>query len=388
MKKQILFVDDEALVLQGLQRSTHSMRHEWDMTFLDSSEKALAFLEKSPAHVVVSDMRMPGMNGAELLARVCQMSADTVRVMLTGNADFQTAVDAVNQGHVFQFLLKPCEGERLVQSLSAAVRQHQLQTAERVLLLTQLQHAEKMTLIGQLAAGINHDLGNILTAILAQTQMALSGADATSLPNRATIFGRIQEAALRASELTRELNTFSRNGRGTDLEALDVAAVVSSGVRIVQPMLKHQVKLVTEIPAGLAAVRGNAGQLKQVLMNLLINARDAMPRGGEVNVTAQMVQLTPADAAVNPKRRAGSFVRLSICDTGCGIGPATQQRLFEPFFTTKAAGKGTGLGLFMVSNILEQHQGWVEVESVVGQETSFHLFLPPATANGAERRSS
>lgn len=384
MKKQILFVDDEALVLQGLQRSTHSMRNEWDMTFLDSSEKALAFLEKSPAHVVVSDMRMPGMNGAELLARVCQMSADTVRVMLTGNADFQTALDAVNQGHVFQFLLKPCEGERLVQSLSAAVRQHQLQTAERVLLLTQLQHAEKMTLIGQLAAGINHDLGNILTAILAQTQMALSGADTTLLPNRATIFGRIQEAALRASELTRELNAFSRNGRGTDLEALDVAAVVNSGVRIVQPMLKHQVKLATEIRPGLAVVRGNAGQLKQVLLNLLINARDAMPRGGDVNVTAQMVQLSPADAIANPKRRAGSFVRLSICDTGCGMDSATQQRLFEPFFTTKAAGKGTGLGLFMVSNILEQHQGWVEVESVVSQGTSFHLFLPPD--EGAERR--
>ena len=91
MKKQILFVDDEPLVLQGLRRSTHAMRHEWDMTFLDSSEGALRFLEKSPVDVVVSDMRMPGMNGAELLARVCELSAQTVRVMLTGNADQRTA---------------------------------------------------------------------------------------------------------------------------------------------------------------------------------------------------------------------------------------------------------------------------------------------------------
>ena len=202
MKTQILFVDDEPLVLQGLRRSTHAMRNEWDMTFLDNSEAALTFMEKFKMDVVVSDMRMPGMNGAEFLARVCERSADTVRVMLTGNAEYQTAVDAVNQGHVYQFLLKPCEGERLVQCLSAAVRQHQLQIAERELLRAQLEHAEKMALIGQLAAGINHDLNNMLTAILAQTQMALLEAAPAWPPNVTIMMGRIQEAAMRATELT------------------------------------------------------------------------------------------------------------------------------------------------------------------------------------------
>jgi len=388
MRAQILFVDDEPCVLQGLQRSTHAMRDEWEMTFLDNSETALRFLEKSPVAVVVSDMRMPGMNGAQFLARVCEISADTVRVMLTGNADYQTAIDAVNQGHVFQFLLKPCEGKRLVQGLQAAVRQHQLQTTERELLRTQLEHTEKMRLIGQLAAGINHDLNNILTAIVAQTQLALLETPPALPPIAAMLMGRIQESALRATEMTRELNGFSRHETGAELQRLNLAEVVEAGVRIVQPMLRQQIKLRVELSPGLPAIQGNAGKLKQGIMNLVINARDAMPEGGEVHITARACRFTETDPAVNPKQRPGPYVCLSVRDTGCGMDAATQQRLFEPFFTTKATGKGTGLGLFMIGNILEQHQGWVEVESAVGGGTVFHLFLPQAPPSGGSSASS
>lgn len=385
MKKQILFVDDEPLVLEGLRRSTHTMRHEWDMTFLDSSERALQFLERSPVDVVVSDMRMPGMNGAELLARVCEISPQTVRVMLTGNSDYQTAVDAVNQGHVFQFLLKPCEGEQLVESVRAAVKQHQLQTAERELLLTQLAHTEKMTLVGRLAAGINHDLNNILTAILTQTQLALvEGASATS-PGAPTPMARIQEAALRAAELTRDLNSFSRTENQSPLQRLDLQEVVTAGIRIVQPLLTREIKLSVELGPKPLPILGNAGKLKQVLMNLVINARDAMPQGGEVVVTAWPVRMTEEDAAGNSKRRPGSYICLSVRDTGSGMDTATQRRLFEPFFTTKAVGQGTGLGLFMVGSILQQNHGWVEVESAVGRGANFQLFLPRAISSDEGR---
>jgi len=132
--KQILFVDDESMVLQGLQRSLRSMRSEWDMEFVENGTAALEFLAARPFDVIVSDMRMPGMNGVELLSRANELFPDTTRIMLTGNADLQTAVEAVNQGHVFRFIMKPCDSDALVQVLQQAIRQHELITAERTLL--------------------------------------------------------------------------------------------------------------------------------------------------------------------------------------------------------------------------------------------------------------
>lgn len=373
-KTRLLFVDDEPAVLHGIERTLRPLRQVWDCDYLTDPIAAVPRLQAEPFHVVVSDMRMPGMDGAALLAKAREVSPETVRVMLTGNADVQTALAAVNQGHVFQFLLKPCEGERLLTNLTAAAQQFHLKATERELVRTRLAHAEKMTMVGQLAAGINHDLNNILTALLMQTQLAVQSAGATA-PAGATL-RQIREAAIRAAELTSELNGFSRTETGAKYELLNLAPVIESCTRMLQPMLKKHIALELALPPNLPPVAVDAGKLKQVIMNLAINARDAMAEPGVIRITACEEVFPPDVAAGQPQRRPGAYVRLTVSDNGCGIDAATQQQLFRPFFTTKASGKGTGLGLFMVRNILHQHQGWVELESVVGQGTAFHLFLP------------
>lgn len=381
-RTRFLFVDDEPAILNAIERYLRPVRQVWDCEFVSNPIVALNRIRASGFHVLVADMVMPGMNGAELLAKTRDESPDTIRVMLTGNADMQTALAAVNQGHVFQFLVKPCGGEQLFQSLAIAARQYQLREAERALLRTQLEHTEKMTVIGQLAAGINHDLNNIMTAIMMQTDLALADASSKSIPRPA--LEQIRQATLRAAQMTRELNSFSRAENGVQWNNLDLRAVVDSCLCIVRPLLTKQVALVTDLPASLPQIRGDAGKLKQALMNLVLNARDAMPEGGEIKLTVREVAL-PTDPTGNPRHHAGPHLCLVVADNGCGMDAPTQAKLFKPFFTTKAAGKGTGLGLFMVAQILEQHGGWVEVDSAPRRGTRFLIYFPttkPPTEKG------
>jgi signal transduction histidine kinase len=371
-KGRILFVDDEPALLAGLERSLRPTRQSWQCEFLTDPLAALDRIETTPFEVIVSDMRMPGMSGAEFLARACQVAPDSVRMMLTGNHDLQTAMDAVNCGHVFQFVLKPCEGERLIEHLASAIYQQRLQLAEREVLRLKLEQADKMVVVGKLAAGITHDLKNILGAILIQAELNLM-----QEPESAESSGLklIHEAAKRAAELTREINNLSRTDERPLLQRVDPAEVVGGGVRITQPLLGRKIK-VTIQPAGpLPEILADAGRLKQALLNLLINARDAMPSGGNISIATTVCQLSAATATA-PGARAGKFICLSVTDTGHGMDEATLQRIQQPFFTTKPSGQGVGLGLFMIKRALAEHDGWMEIKSTPGQGTSFQLFLP------------
>jgi len=366
MKSRILFVDDEAEVLESLARCVHARSGEWACEFVATGEEALARLATEPFHVIVADMRMSGMDGATLLQRVEQLVPDTVRVMLTGSTDLRTAVEAINRGHVFHFLLKPCERDHLLHSIAKAVRQHHLQSAERNLLRAQLEHAQKLGLIGQMSAGVAHDLNNILGTItlLSDSSWRNDPAAAESPELR-----QIHEAALNAAALTRELTTFSRREADESLTPLDLREVVNAAAILVKPLLQKQARLVVNLPAEALPVLGDAGRLKQILVNLVINARDATPPDGEITVEAERWEEPDGGAA-------GPQVRLTVRDTGRGMDEATRQRMFEPFFTTKTAGQGTGLGLATVKELVDLHHGRVEVHSTPGQGTDFHIYLP------------
>jgi PAS domain S-box-containing protein len=247
----------------------------------------------------------------------------------------------------------------------------------RVLLESRLRHSQKMEAVGQLAGGVAHDFNNLITVVLGNTELL---ATEPGLPLAARELARqIAATAGRAATLTRQLLTFSRR-QPVQLRPLQLNEVLGRLSDLLLRLLGEHITLRSQFAPYLDPVRADVGMLEQVVMNLAVNARDAMPGGGTLTLGTRTETVAPADAQRHPDARAGRFIVLSVADTGCGMDPATVARAFEPFFTTKGVGEGTGLGLATVYGIVKQHEGWVELASQVGQGTTVSVYLPPAAA--------
>ena len=247
---------------------------------------------------------------------------------------------------------------------------------DRLNLEAQLRQSQKMESIGQLAAGVAHDFNNMLTVIQGHSGMMLAR---TNLPPELLDCAQaIFFAAERAAGLTRQLLMFSRKNVMKP-KPLDLRKVVSDLSKMLKRLLGETVTLEFNPPPELPLVQADTGMVEQVIMNLVVNARDAMPKGGTLTISADPVELNDAYVQTHPEARLGAFVCLRVCDSGCGMDPATKARIFEPFFTTKDIGKGTGLGLATVYGIVKQHEGWIEVSSEVGQGSTFNVFFPASS---------
>jgi two-component system, cell cycle sensor histidine kinase and response regulator CckA len=252
---------------------------------------------------------------------------------------------------------------------------------ERRRLEDRLRQGLKMEAVGQLAGGIAHDFNNLLTAIVGYATLL-----DRALPPSDEMHEEVQEiigAARRAGNLTHQLLAFSRK-QVLRPRVLDVNVVVRDMERILQRTIGEHIALVTSLEPRLATVRADANQLEQVIMNLAVNARDAMPGGGRITVTTANVLLDPELAQANPDARPGGYVLLAVADTGTGMTAEVKAHLFEPFFTTKDVGKGTGLGLATVYGIVHQSGGVIAVDTEVGHGTRFRIFLPRAEAPAPE----
>ncbi len=244
---------------------------------------------------------------------------------------------------------------------------------ERRQLEEQLRHLQKMELVGQLAAGVSHDFNNILTVINGSSSI-LMGLLKDS-PECMEWVTQILAAGERATNLTRQLLLFSRKQQ-LQPQTIDLNELTSNLTKMLGRVLGEDITLQFSYETDLPAVQGDPGMLEQVIINLAVNARDAMPHGGRLHIGTSTVSFTSAPPSPNPEAQPGRFVRVSVLDTGSGIPPEVRERIFEPFFTTKEVGKGTGLGLATVFGIVTQHRGWIEVDSTVGQGTTFHIYLP------------
>jgi two-component system, cell cycle sensor histidine kinase and response regulator CckA len=244
---------------------------------------------------------------------------------------------------------------------------------ERKGLEEQLRQAQKMEAVGQLAGGIAHDFNNLLTAILGNVSLLLAAVPDHE-PNR-DLLRDIERAASRATELTGQLLGYSRQTM-LRLEPTNVNSVIRETVAILRWTIDPRISVVVETEPAHWPVQADPGQINQVLMNLCLNARDAMPHGGRLTLEAANVVIDEGWARKHLDARPGEFVRVRVTDTGHGIPAEIRSRIFDPFFTTKEPGKGTGLGLAMVFGILKQHQGWIDCQSEVGHGTAFDIYLP------------
>ena len=257
---------------------------------------------------------------------------------------------------------------------------------EHLNLEAQLRQSQKMDSIGQLAAGVAHDFNNILSVIQGHACLLLAARDLAS--DTADSLAQIRLAAERAANLTRQLLTFSRR-QHMQRKVLNLNEVIHNVAKMLERLLEEHIALELRLAPQLPFINADSGMIEQILVNLSVNSRDAMPHGGLLTLSTRATRIDTDDARNNPESSPGHYVLLTVADTGSGMDAKVLARIFEPFFTTKGVGKGTGLGLATVYGIVKQHQGWLEVNSKVGHGTTFKVFLPacplPSRTSDEER---
>ena len=254
---------------------------------------------------------------------------------------------------------------------------------ERARIEAQLRQAQKMEAIGILAGGVAHDFNNLLTSIQGNAELAMIKSDEANLlyPH----LKRIQRSSIRASDLTRQLLMFSRR-QPMERVPLNLSRTIKNLLKMLDRLIGEDITIDVSCEPEPLTVKADEGNIEQVLMNLSVNARDAMPDGGTLSISARNVVLDKEDITEEADARPGRFVCLSVADTGMGMDGETARRVFEPFFTTKGLGHGTGLGLSVVYGIIQQHEGWVKVFSEPGRGSIFTVYIPAVSvkANGFE----
>ncbi|HJU65969.1 MAG TPA: response regulator [Gemmatimonadaceae bacterium] len=487
----VLIVDDDPALLRTL--SDVLRMRGFDPGVAQTGRDAMVLASKAPPAIAVIDLRLPDMDGLDLISRLHTDGALTQVVVLTGNASITSAVRALRE-EIVDYLLKPVVPDQLVATLERAGERWRRRVAEvalatteqrfrslienaadpiailgedstiqyaspahqqalgkapeallgtplyalvhpqdlplmqeamravlakpsvassftlrfrggdgtwrtlagtaknmlsndaicgivlntrdiseRVELEAQLRHAQKMDAMGQLAGGVAHDLNNILTAVTAFTQLA-----AGSLPPDHEVqedLTQVQSAAKRAASLTRQLLAFSRR-QVLQPRPLDLGEIVRGMRGMLRSLLGAEFQVVMEIAPAHGRVLADAGQIEQVLLNLVINARDAMPKGGTIVIEVQDETVTEEYTRRHPGAQPGAHVMLGVTDSGSGMDAETRTRMFEPFFTTKPMGKGTGLGLSTVYGIVQQSGGHIWVYSEMGHGTTLKVYLP------------
>jgi PAS domain S-box-containing protein len=271
-----------------------------------------------------------------------------------------------------RYVMNEASGHVEAYGVSRDITERRRAETERRNLWEELSQAQKMESIGRLAGGIAHDFNNILADIVLQVGLA-----AGRYPLMKPVFDELRADVDLASALIRQLLVFSRRSE-IDVRPLDLNEVAANLLRMLGRLLGDNIRLQFERSQDPAAVEADAGMLEQVIMNLAVNARDAMPHGGSLTIRIEPVDLGGEGVKARTGIRPGRFVCLSASDTGQGMDEGTLARVFEPFFTTKKPGEGTGLGLSMVHGIVAQHRGWVEAESTLGGGSTFRVFLPAA----------
>ena len=501
--KTLVLVDDDPDVT-GTLRDLVEMETDWKICEFNNPHLAIDYIENNDVALVLCDYLMPEMNGIEVLKRIREIRPEASLMIMTGYADKEGAIKAINEVGLDYYFEKPWDNEDIISVLKHFVghkdfsENHALQielaeekgfsetivrtahalivvldsdgrirtfnkkcqevtgysesdvlgkkiwdillpqsdseilqemfmdlesnlrttfentwltkdgkertivwnntlikkatkallvvatgedVTDRRILEAEFRQTQKMEAIGTLAGGIAHDFNNILTGILGNTALAKMLTQEGSKIHQ--LLHHVEEAAESAAELTKQLLGFSRKQR-PDFGPTDVNKAVGKIVRLVRRSIPENIEIETELEEPITIIKADTGQLEQVLLNMAINARDAMPEGGHLIFKTKIVRVDETFVRRYPYARCGLFVRIAVIDTGVGMDKQTQSRIFEPFFTTKKD-KGTGLGLAMCYGLIKNHKGWINLQSEHGIGTTFEIYLPAIKATVEER---
>lgn len=376
---KILLIDDNPFDRELLKRGLQP--HFADVTYVEiinarMFEQALA----NPDYdLVFTDYQLKWTTGLDVLRGIRQISEDIPVIMVTDTGSEEIATEAM-KGGLNDYVLKT-HLTRLPIATQECLQKAQIQR-ERRELEVQLQKAQKMESLGLLVSGIAHDFNNLLAAIMGYAQR---GIKEPGTPNRLyEQFQHIQDRAEQGARMTRQLLSFAR-GTPLDPQQLFFDQMLESLSDFLQKLMGPTIELQIDSASDLHPVYADRTQIEQVLVNLCLNARDAMSAGGKLSIAARNTLVDPLALHFQTDALAGSYVLVTVTDTGVGMDEWTQAHLFEPFFTTKEVGMGTGLGLAVVYGIVKQHHGFVQVTSSPGKGTTFSLYFPTATELAQEK---
>lgn len=370
---RILLVDDDEddyLITQDLLDDISKDRYqlEWVSTY----EQATDRMARSEHDIYLVDYRLGKHSGLELLRWAMAEDCKAPLILLTGQGDHQVDLEAMEAGAADYLVKDRLDAHLLERSIRYAVEGYRAQK-DRIKLEAELRQAQKMEAIGHMAGGIAHDFNNVLTAILSYASLARRHVEPEH-PVYSKLVG-IEESSQRAASLTHQLLAFARR-QVVAPRTLNLNDVVLNLDKLLRRLINAEIELVTLPGQNLHYVKVDPGQMEQILVNLVVNARDAMPNGGKLTIRTTNETLTRKFTQHHVGLEPGEYVCLTVSDDGIGMAEDVKARIFDPFFTTKEPGKGTGLGLATCYGIVKQNNGHILVDSELGVGTTFRIYFP------------
>ena len=371
---RVLLVEDRAEDAELAVRELRRAQVECETRRVDTATDFRRALADFTPQIVLADYTVPGFGGMAALEILQHEQPAVPLIIVTGSLDEETAVECIKAGAA-DYVLKT-NLVRLPSAVRSALALADSKARARSL-ETQLAQSQRLEAVGRLAGGVAHDFNNILTAIGGYTDLLL--ADMAPDDTRRQDVEEIHRAAQRAAALTHQLLAFSRR-QVMQPKVVDLNALVADIEKMLRRLIGEDILFATVLHPRAGNVRADPGQLEQVIVNLAVNARDAMPNGGRLTIETRSIELDEAYRAQHPTVTPGPYVMLAVSDTGMGMDEETRSRIFEPFFTTKVRGKGTGLGLATVYGIVQQSGGHIWVYSEQDRGTTMRVYLPRVDA--------